>query len=132
LWQQHKKLERLNIAILPISFEATDKVALPADGENPPTYFYIDTKRTLYHYFGMFSAGFWDIWGLQSWIAYLKLLLKGQKLQRSDGDVNQRGGNVIVDPEGIIRLHHIGSGPSDRPDVDALIQLIDQLVQAKR
>lgn len=72
----------------------------------------------------MFSAGFWDLWGPRSWLAYLKLLAKGQKLRKSEGDMEQRGGDVLIDPAGIIRLHHIGSGPGDRPDISIILEMI--------
>ncbi len=59
-----------------------------------------------------------------TWIAYLKLLARGQKLSRSAGDVEQRGGDVLIDPDGIIHLHHIGSGPGDRPEVGRVLAMI--------
>ncbi len=73
----------------------------------------------------MFSAGFWDLWGPATWIAYLKLLLRGHKLSRSEGDVEQRGGDVLIDPDGIIRLHRVGSGPGDRPDISNVLAMIE-------
>ena len=72
----------------------------------------------------MFSAGFWDIWGPSTWVAYLKLLARGHKLRKSGGDLEQRGGDVLIDPDGIIRLHHVGSGPGDRPDVKSVLTMI--------
>jgi len=97
---------------------------LPAAGEPPPVDFYLDAEKTLYHHYGMFSGGFWDIWGPPTWIAYLKLLVKGRKISRSAGDVEQRGGDVVIDPAGIIRFHHVGSGPADRPSIEAILEMI--------
>lgn len=74
----------------------------------------------------MFSAGFWDIWGPRSWMAYIKLLAQGKKLSKSDGDVEQRGGDVVIDPHGVIRLHYIGVGPGDRPAVEQVLTMIDR------
>ena len=72
----------------------------------------------------MFSAGFWDLWGPRTWLAYLKLLAKGETLMKSEGDVEQRGGDVLIDPAGIIRLHHIGSGPGDRPAIEPVLEMV--------
>ena len=116
MWQHQQTLDRLRVAVLPISFQHPPTCALPAAFAPPPVDYFLDLEKNLYHHYGMFSAGFWDIWGPSTWVAYLKLLARGQKLRKSEGDLEQRGGDVLIDPDGIIRLHHIGSGPGDRPD----------------
>jgi len=126
LWHLQRTLDNLKITVLPISFQKPSVPALPVAGDPPPIDFYLDPEKTLYHQYGMFSAGFWDLWGPRSFIAYVKLLAKGQKLSRSDGDIEQRGGDVVIDPDGIIRLHHIGSGPGDRPDIETVLAMIEK------
>ena len=73
----------------------------------------------------MYSAGFWDLWGFRTMVSYVKLFAKGKKLQKSEGDIKQRGGDVVIDPHGIIQIHHIGTGPGDRPDISSILQLIE-------
>lgn len=88
----------------------------------------IDEGRDLYRAYGMLGASFWDIWGPATWLAYLRALRRGHRLVRrhdeSDADVQQRGGDVLIDPQGIVRLHHVGVGPADRPAVAAIIERI--------
>ncbi len=84
----------------------------------------IDVNRETYRNYGMLSAAFWDVWGPKTWWVYLKEIVKGQKLRKSTGDIFQRGGDVLIDPTGIVRLHHIGRGPSDRPTVDEILRRI--------
>lgn len=84
----------------------------------------IDGTRGTYRNYNMLSASFWEVWGPKTWRAYLKCLVKGQKLARSEGDIFQRGGDVLIDPEGIVRLHHVGSGPADRPSVETILHKI--------
>ncbi len=84
----------------------------------------IDESRALYSAYGMDHGRWWDIWGPASWWAYGKLLLRGRRLHRSDGDVNQLGGDVLIDPANMIRLHHVGSGPADRPSVSSLLKVV--------
>lgn len=84
----------------------------------------IDTTRDVYRNYGMLSASFWDVWGPKTWWAYLKELVKGRRLQKSEGDIFQRGGDVLIDPHGIVRLHHVGTGPADRPAVDGLLHMV--------
>ena len=84
----------------------------------------IDENRELYRGYGMLSASFWDIWGPKTWLAYGKAIIAGQKLRGSQGDVSQRGGDVLIDPGGMVRLHHVGEGPADRPSVAQLLKAI--------
>ena len=84
----------------------------------------VDDKREAYRAYDMLEAGFWDIWGPKTVWAYLKELAHGRFPKRSEGDVSQRGGNVLIDPAGLVRFHHIGQGPGDRPSADVLLQVL--------
>lgn len=84
----------------------------------------IDSNRQVYRSYGMLTAAFWDIWGPRTWLVYARELLKGNKLVKSKDDIYQRGGDVLIDPQGIVRLHHVGSGPADRPAVDLILSKI--------
>lgn len=84
----------------------------------------IDTAREVYKGYGMLAASFWDVWGYKTWRVYFNELLKGNKPKKSEGDIYQRGGDVLIDPAGIVRLHHIGEGPADRPSVEQIIHII--------
>ncbi|OHE21980.1 MAG: hypothetical protein A2X92_07915 [Syntrophus sp. GWC2_56_31] len=84
----------------------------------------IDANRETYKSYGMYAASFWDVWGPKTWWVYLKEMLKGQKLRKPTGDIFQRGGDVLIDPTGIVRLHHVGKGPADRPTVETILHRI--------
>jgi hypothetical protein len=86
----------------------------------------VDDTRETYRAYGMLAASFWDIWGPATWWAYLKEILKGERLRKSEGDLSQRGGDVLIDPDGIVTLHHVGVGPADRPSVERLLGRIDR------
>ena len=91
--------------------------------------YYYDSDRQLYRYFGMLRAGFWDLWGPHTLLAYLHLLMQGRKILRSKSDIHQRGGNVLIDPQGRVRFHHIGRGPADRPDIENILSFIEKGIQ---
>ena len=96
----------------------------PAD-PSPPIDYFLDLDRKLYHHYGMYTARFWDLWGPRTWLSYLRLIRKGERLQKSDGAIDQRGGDVVIDPDGIIRVHHIGTGPGDRPEISMVLKKIE-------
>lgn len=89
----------------------------------------VDESRTLYRAYDMLDAGFWDIWGPRTWVAYCREILRGRLPKKSSGDIQQRGGDVLIDPQGIVRLHHVGTGPADRPAVDVILQAISTLAK---
>jgi hypothetical protein len=84
----------------------------------------VDATRETYRNYGMFSASFWDIWGPKTWWIYLKLVMEGGKLRKSEGDIYQRGGDVLIDPNGIVSLHLVGVGPADRPAIETILNKI--------
>lgn len=86
----------------------------------------IDETREVYKAHGMLYASSLDIWGPRTWWAYLKELARGRLPKKSEGDVSQRGGDVLIDPEGIVRFHHVGQGPADRPSADAILRALKQ------
>ncbi len=86
--------------------------------------YYLDEQRKLYRDYGLFKAGFWNLWGPRTWLIYLRLLLKGRKILKSQSDIQQRGGDVLIDPGGIIRFHYISNGPADRPDPELICRLV--------
>lgn len=87
----------------------------------------VDDTRETYRNYGMLSASFWDVWRPKTWWAYLKEIVKGKKIANSGGDVYQRGGDVLIDPGGTVRLHHVGAGPGDRPTVGELLNGIPSM-----
>ena len=82
----------------------------------------IDRDRMLYRGYGMERGRLRDIWGARTWIAYIKEFARGRLPKYSGGDTRQLGGDVLIDPTGIVRLHHVGSGPGDRPSVAAILE----------
>ena len=86
----------------------------------------VDDTRETYRSYGMLTASFRDIWGPKNWWVYFKEISKGAKLRKPEGDISQRGGDVLIDPAGIVALHHVGAGPADRPPVERLLQLVDR------
>lgn len=81
----------------------------------------IDRERALYHAYGMDRGRRRDIWGLRTWWAYAKELARGRVPRPAHSDTLQLGGDVLIDPEGVVRFHHVGSGPADRPSVSTLL-----------
>ncbi|HCC99218.1 MAG TPA: hypothetical protein DER64_01720 [Planctomycetaceae bacterium] len=84
----------------------------------------VDTDRALYNAYAMHRGGIWAVWGPKSWWGFLKLIFKGRRLRPPAGDVYQLGGDVLLDPFGGVKLHHVMRVPVDRPDVKSILDLV--------
>ena len=124
--QHEKELKGLNVNVVVVTFEA-DFFARSYMEETKLTWpLLVDADRKLYNTYGMLSAGFWDIWGPKSWWAYLKEICKGRLPRKPTGDISQRGGDVLIDPTGVVKFHHVGKGPADRPAIDNVLSIIKE------
>lgn len=121
---QEEEFSRRNVKIVIVTFENDFFARQYVEESDLAWPLLIDGTREAYQNYGMLAASFWDVWGPKTWWVYLKELLKGQKLHQSAGDVYQRAGDVLIDPNGIVRLHHIGEGPADRPSVESILARI--------
>lgn len=122
--EQQDELAARNIKVVVVTFEAGFLARRYQEDTGLAWPLLVDEKRDIYRAYAMLDAGFWDIWGGRTWLAYLKEILHGRLPKKSAGDIRQRGGDVLIDPEGIVRLHHVGNGPADRPSVAAILQAV--------
>lgn len=122
--EQEDELERLGVEVAVVTFEAGPLARAYVEDTDLRWPLLVDEDRDVYQAFGMLAASWWDVWGPSTWLAYGRLLLQGKKLVHSDGDTSQRGGDVLVDPGGVVRIHHVGDGPADRPAVEDILTRI--------
>jgi len=84
----------------------------------------VEESRELYVHYGMRRASWWRVWGPATLWAYAKLILRGRRPAKSGGDVSQLGGDVLIDPNGVVALQHVEVGPADRPAVEMILSAI--------
>ena len=122
---QHE-LDRLGVKVAVITFEKSLFARNYVEETGLRWPLLVDEKRSVYRAYGMLEAGVLDLWGPASWWAYIKEMSRGRFPKKPTGDIHQRGGDVLVDPAGIVRLHHIGKGPADRPPASDILRLIKE------
>ncbi len=125
--QHEHELDDLHVQPLVITFEAGPLAQAYVRRTGLKWPLLVDQSRELYEAYGMLRGRWWDIYGPASWWVYAKLLFQGRRLRRPTDDVHQLGGDVLIDPAGVVRLHHIGRGPADRPDVSRLLHVIQEV-----
>ena len=119
--QHSAEIESLGLQVLVVTFEAANVAADYVREAGLPWLLLLDPTRALYAAYGMGRGSFWQIWGPATWWAYASLLVRGQRPQRASGDVNQLGGDVLIDPAGIVVVQRVGLGPADRPAISDLL-----------
>ena len=86
---------------------------------------YVDPKRQMYRTLGM-TANKINILNPKSIFAGLKASKKGFRQNKVQGDPWQLGGVLLVTPKGDIPYIYRSSYAGDHPDVDAVIEAIQQ------
>ena len=121
---REEEFRRRKVRIVVVTFENDFLARIYVEETGLSWPLLVDDTRETYRAYGMLSASFWDLWGPRTWWVYLKEILKGKRLKKSEGDISQRGGDVLIDPAGIVALHHVGAGPADRPAVKSILKRI--------
>ncbi len=84
----------------------------------------LDEELDLYKAYGFERATLAKLLGPITTLKYLWLMLTGHPPRRPGKDVRQMGGNVLIDPDGIVRMHHQSVTPHDRPSVDEILACV--------
>ncbi len=124
LRQKEKEFAARHVAVAIVTFDADFMAKAYAKQTNLPWPLLIDSNHSTYNSYGMGHGSAWAIYGPASIWNYLKLIFKGRRIHKPGSDYRQLGGDVLIDPEGIVRLHHTSESPHDRPDVDEILAVI--------
>ncbi len=82
----------------------------------------LDREVAMYRAYSMDRADLWSIYGPASIWNYLKLISRGRKIEKPGTDLRQLGGDVLIDPAGIVRYHFVSTSPHDRPSPEDIFQ----------
>jgi peroxiredoxin len=121
-----QEFEALHTNVITISFGIEYWARMWLQETQSPFPFLIDPERDAYHAFGLQSSIFRS-WMPQNLWYYAKATLQGREKFGKRGDPHQLGGDFIVDNQGIVRLAHPSKEPTDRPEVEKLLHILNQL-----
>jgi alkyl hydroperoxide reductase subunit AhpC len=125
LREVENKLDTQNVRVAVVTFEAGVLAQAYVRDTDLKWPLLVDDTRALYQAYQMEHGSWWNVYGPSAWWIYAKLLAKGRKLKVSHSDFEQLGGDVLIDPQGIVRLHYVGNGPADRPPVDDILDIVE-------
>lgn len=107
-----------------VTFEADALARAYVEDTNLAWPLLVDRDRTLYQDYSMDRAGLWQVWGPRSLWPYVVAASRLRLPKIPTDDVNQRGGDVLIDGSGVVRLHHVGQTSVDRPSIDSLLATV--------
>ena len=122
LRRHQDEIERLGLRVLVVTFETEGAAEEYVREVGLPWPLVIDASRGLYEAYGMGRGPWWAIWAPSTLWAYARLIARGRRPQRASADIDQLGGDVLIDPEATVVLHHVGTGPADRRPVRELLE----------
>lgn len=119
-WEAHR------VSIVIVSFEEERYVRRYRDQTGLQWPLISDPNRELYRLFGMEKAKLRQIINWRSLRGYLGLVfgLRRAVKMPTNHDYLQLGGDVLVDPRGVIQLIHHSHSPEDRPKLTDIMQLL--------
>ena len=122
------QLERGGIGILVVSFADPERLAVYQKLHQWPFTILADPERKAYRYFGLPRLPWYRVFSLATIRLYVRLLLKGRKLQDyGRDDYRQSGGDFLVDYTGRLAFAHRSHDPADRPPVKTLLGAADRM-----
>jgi peroxiredoxin len=127
------EFDRRGVAVAVISFAEPAKLVPYQEHHRWPFTILADPKRVAYRQFALKRLSWLQVFSPATLKLYWKLLRGG--LKREDygkEDIYQSGGDFLLDRDGNILFAHRSQDPSDRPSASRLLQVIDELVSARR
>ena len=121
--QAERALDALDIRVLVVTFESRSAARgyVAETGMGWPLL--SDESRALYRAYGMARARWRHLLGPSALLAYAREVARGRVPRWPSADPVQQGGDVLIDPAGIVRWVHVGAGPGHRPPVERLLEV---------
>jgi alkyl hydroperoxide reductase subunit AhpC len=126
LCQHQGELKRLNVKVLILSFGTLPAAQAWLEETCSPFELLLDPERSVYEAYELERSAFRS-WNLRTLWRYVQLLASGRRWRGIQGDSTQLGADLIVDPDGVVRLAHYSHDPTDRPAVDGLLATLTSL-----
>lgn len=117
-------MEELGVKVYVVTFDDAEIAQAYVENNQLEWPLLIDAQRELYDEFGMGRASWWALLKPTSIWKYTLLWMRGTRPQKVGSDVHQMGGDVLVAPDGKVRLVYVSKEPHDRPSVDSILALV--------
>lgn len=120
-----KELDESNVIVKIVAFDNDfmAKAYVASAGLTWPLL--LDLNQEVYRDYSMQRGTFWQLYNPLSILKYLLLIATGTPPGKPGRDWNQMGGDVLIDPDGVVRMHFVSNNPHDRPSVKKILGIIE-------
>ena len=119
--QEDAALRELGVRVCVVTFESEEAARGYAAATGILWPVLSDSDRNLYQAYGMGRLSWRQLMHPSALKLYLGEVLKGNVPGWPVADPQQGGGNVLIDPDGVVRLVHVGESGADRPTIQTLL-----------
>jgi hypothetical protein len=98
----------------------------PPDNFFARTRFVSDPQLAAYHAYGLGRHSRLKAYGPKIVWQYLHFITQGKPLRLPHGDTLQKGGDFVVNRQGLITLSHIGRDQSERPEMSDVLAALSR------
>ena len=120
-------MRALDVRVVMVTFEEPAAAAAYSAETGTDFPVVIDARRELYRGYGAHKAKLRHLVGPTTLAAYAREALAGVFPRRPVADTTQQGADVLVDPTGVVRFHHVGAGSGYRPGIDEILQAVSRV-----
>ena len=107
--QQHLNLlNKLGVSVLAVTFETPESARIYAEETNIPWPVVIDKERSLYREYGCQRSSWRHLLGWSTMKTYFREALAGRWPRWPVSDTVQQGGDILIDPDGVVRFVYVG------------------------
>jgi hypothetical protein len=127
LRDRNSGLESLDARVYAVSFEPPERVRAFIGREPQPFGILSDVERKGYEAFGFGELKGVELLKVANWNAlcvYAEGMLHGHHLRFRPHQIAQLGGDVVVDPRGVVTFIHASEDPGDRPRPEVLVDAL--------
>lgn len=121
LRRRQDDLDGTGVAVYVVALASRGRVGVFVRRHALPYPVIVDEARVLYRAFGMGRSPWWRIYAPRAVWRYVKSYL-GATPAEPRGETLQRGGDVILDPDGRVQFIHVADNSYDHPAVDHLLR----------
>lgn len=126
LRHQQERLSELDVRVKILTFDGDVLGAKYVEKTGLTWPLLNDVDQSLYQAYGFTKATWWELSNPLTIWRYLMVIFSGHGPGKPGKDLRQLGGDVLIDPMGIVRMHFASSGPHERPSVDSIFQVVQE------
>lgn len=126
------QFERYGVKVVVISFAKPDGLFRYQNDHHWPFTVLADPDRIVYKAFDLPRLSWWRVFSPRTLALYARLMREGKRRQDyGREDIQQAGGDFLVDRQGHILYAHRSRDPADRPEAEKLLEEVKKVKSKK-